>query len=151
MLDPLTALGVAGNIIQFVDFSIKLASDGVELYRKGALANNSELEQATRDLTYLTGKLASEHQVSQSQSGFVTKLPSKNEVALKELAGSCKELGDEIISVLAELKAKKSQNGIESFRKAIKNAKRKEKLRKMKERLKTLQDQLTFHLLAVLK
>lgn len=124
---------------------------GVELYHHGTLANNNELEQATKDLTYLTEELASTPQVAQYQPGFVTRLPSKDEIALKELAGSCKELGDQLLCALEDLKAKKSQNGLESFRKAIKNAKRKDKLRNMETRLKKLQDQLSVRLLAILE
>ncbi len=105
MLDPLTALSVAACVAQFVDFSIKLVSNGVELYHHGTLANNNELEQATKDLTHLTEELASTRQVAQYQPGFVTRLPSKDEMALKELAGSCKELGDQLLSALEDLKA----------------------------------------------
>ena len=35
MLDPLTAVGLAGTVVQFVDFSTKLVSHSVELYEKG--------------------------------------------------------------------------------------------------------------------
>lgn len=37
MLDPLTAVGLAGTVVQFVDFSTKLVSHSVELYEKGKL------------------------------------------------------------------------------------------------------------------
>lgn len=42
MLDPLTALSVAGNIVQFTDFSIKLLKESHELYAAadGSLQHN---------------------------------------------------------------------------------------------------------------
>ncbi|KIH87280.1 hypothetical protein SPBR_04584 [Sporothrix brasiliensis 5110] len=48
MLDPLTALGLATNIVQFVDFGLKLFSTSIEIARsaKGATSLNLELEHA---------------------------------------------------------------------------------------------------------
>jgi hypothetical protein len=61
MLDPLTALSVAGNIVQFIDFSTKLIAKGHELYNSvdGATVGNAELEVIARDLQDLNGRLQS--------------------------------------------------------------------------------------------
>jgi hypothetical protein len=47
-MDPLTALSLAGTIIQFVDFGCKLLAEGKELYKSttGILTVNEELELA---------------------------------------------------------------------------------------------------------
>jgi hypothetical protein len=52
MLDPLTALSLAGNIVQFVDFSTKLLAKGHELYKSadGTSVGYSELEAIAKDL-----------------------------------------------------------------------------------------------------
>ncbi|KAF8850252.1 hypothetical protein BDZ45DRAFT_197585 [Acephala macrosclerotiorum] len=123
MLDPLTALSVASSVVQFVDFGIKLVSDGVELYEKGRLGNNDELELITKDLTRLTEDIATSTQSEQTHSG---KPPSKDEYALRELATSCKETGEQLLDLLESLKVQKSgkmlEDGVASFRKALQSA-----------------------------
>jgi hypothetical protein len=58
-MDPLSALSLAGNIVQFVDFGLKLLSGAVELYKSpsGTLAAHHELELVTTDLSALVIKL----------------------------------------------------------------------------------------------
>jgi hypothetical protein len=54
-MDPLTALSLAGNIIQFVEFGTRLLSTTKELYRssKGTLNINDELQLVTTDFSTL--------------------------------------------------------------------------------------------------
>jgi hypothetical protein len=54
-MDPLTAVGLAGNIITFVDFSIEVLSRARQLYdsASGATAENEELESLTKNLKAL--------------------------------------------------------------------------------------------------
>lgn len=82
---------------------------------------------------------------------MVIRLPSKHERKLQELALSCKELGDQLILVMDELKPSERQNGIESFRKALSGRKKMGKARDVERRLKKMQDQLGLYLLAIMK
>lgn len=50
MLDPLTAFGVAANVIQFVDFGMKLVSTGNILYKNRSLIQHTELRQQAHQL-----------------------------------------------------------------------------------------------------
>ncbi|KAH6683967.1 hypothetical protein B0J14DRAFT_458323, partial [Halenospora varia] len=61
-MDPLTALGLAGNVVQFVDFGSKLLSSSVQLYKSttGTLKVNDELELVAAEIKALTSKLSSE-------------------------------------------------------------------------------------------
>jgi hypothetical protein len=45
-MNPFTALSPAGNVVQFVDFGIRLVSRGSELYTlaTGSLTANDEIE-----------------------------------------------------------------------------------------------------------
>jgi hypothetical protein len=106
MLDPLTALSLASSIVQIVDFSIELVTDGVELYNKGSLSNYNELEQATLHLTELTKALSSPVQFNITQPGIVPKPLSQNEARLQGLAKSCRELGEQLLAMLDEVKRK---------------------------------------------
>lgn len=60
MLDPFTALSLAGNIVQFVDFSSKLVNEASEIYRSGSTKANDELETVTNDLIDLTSCIQDE-------------------------------------------------------------------------------------------
>jgi len=58
-MDPLTALSLAGNVVQFVDFGCQLLSHSRELYRspRGSLAADDEIHLVTVDLRALILKL----------------------------------------------------------------------------------------------
>jgi hypothetical protein len=51
-MDPLTALSVAGNIVQFVDFAIRIVAKGNYIYH----SSDGYLEMVTEDLLLLTKK-----------------------------------------------------------------------------------------------
>ena len=61
-MDPLSALGLAASIVQFLTFSKGVLDGTVELYRSvdGATSVNARLEFITRDLHQLCGKLGAE-------------------------------------------------------------------------------------------
>jgi hypothetical protein len=150
MLDPLTALSLASSIVQLVDFCKELVTDGVELYQKGRLSENGELETATMRLIQLTKALVIP-QPSNVGPGMPPEPLSESESNLRRLSGECRVLGAELISKLEAVKADKPQDWVESFRKAARNAKNNGKVQNLEKRLKTLQDQLNLHLLAVLR
>lgn len=58
-MDPLTALSVAGTIIQFVDFGRNLFKNSIQLYTssRGSLKGHEELKLITRDLQCVIVKL----------------------------------------------------------------------------------------------
>lgn len=58
-MDPLTALSLAGNVIQFVDFGSKLLSQGYALYKssRGRLDMDEEVKLITADLSGLIEKI----------------------------------------------------------------------------------------------
>jgi hypothetical protein len=60
-MDPLSAISLAGNIVQFVEFGVKLLSGAYDLYRSptGTLAVNDQIELTTNDLNVLITKLRS--------------------------------------------------------------------------------------------
>jgi hypothetical protein len=58
-MNPLSALSLAGTIIQFVDFGRKLLGGAVDIYRSASrsLAVNDEIELEATDLKELVVKL----------------------------------------------------------------------------------------------
>ena len=148
MLDPLTALGLAGNIVQFVDFGAKLFSSGVEIYQSvdGALPRNAQLTTIVKDLSSLseglggTGKKATAYKLS------------KDEIALEDLADQCKILADSLLETLQDLTVKHGPHKKwNSFRQALKNAWDEKDIHYAQQRLERFRSQLVVRLVAILK
>ena len=59
-MDPFSALGLASNVVQFMEFGTKLISASLELYnsKDGTSSPNSELGIITKDLTGICSGLA---------------------------------------------------------------------------------------------
>lgn len=109
-MDPFTALGLAANICQFVDYGYKLASGAFELYNSmdGTLSANKILEIIAKDLANLCTEL--EQASLDSYKGST----SESEAALLPLARACKDMGQELLSVLDDLKLKGRHKKLES-------------------------------------
>ena len=109
-MDPFTALGLAANICQFVDYGYKLVSGAFEIYNSldGTLSANRILETITKDLTNLCAEL---EQASLDSNNDST---SESEAALLPLARACRVMGQELLSVLKDLKVKGRQKKLES-------------------------------------
>jgi hypothetical protein len=144
MLDPLTAISLASAVVQFVDFSVKLVSAGHELYEKGSLANNNEVEQITQDIAHLAEELGAHRPPSANP-------PSQDEIALQQLAGSCKELAEEMMTVLETLKVQKPKSGLEIVRKALRSMRKKGKIQNIEKRLGKIREELNLRLTAILR
>jgi hypothetical protein len=152
MLDPLTALSVAGTIVQFVDFSYKVITGSVQLYKSGngVLKTNEVLDLVTSDLLKLTTKLHRLDDIQGSQSD--------DEKALIDLCTSSNDIADEILSKLKTLKSQSLGKDIKgrvllrhktwaTFRGAIKSAWKEEELSKLNQRLSGLKQSLELRVL----
>jgi len=156
MPDPLSALSLASTIVQFVDFAIKLVTDGYELYDRGALAHDDELRLVTKDLTRLTKSFANSSSSATDLAGSRRKYseikPSvDSETSLFLLASSCQELGNELLSILESLRPQKTRSGLESFRLSLKSKQKRKKINDIEQRLRRYQSQLVIHLTSVLE
>lgn len=157
MPDPLSALSLASSIVQFVDFTIKLVTDGYELYEKGVLAQDDELRLITRDLTRLTKSFANSSSSARDLARTLmredseTKPEVDSEVNLYLLASSCQELGDELLSILESLRPERTRSGLESFRLSLKSMRKRRKINDIRGRLERYQSQLVMHLTSILQ
>lgn len=102
VLDPLSAIGLAGNVAQFVEFTCKTFSEGRRLYYSGdgALDENSELSTITSALASLSDKL------SQLECDFSPEdqQPSESEKALQNMAKECSVIAPEFNRILDDLR-----------------------------------------------
>ncbi|PQE22020.1 Vegetative incompatibility HET-E-1 protein [Rutstroemia sp. NJR-2017a BBW] len=139
MLDPLSAIGLASAIVQFVDFGSKLVSQGRELYENGSLAQNDEIQLITESLKGMAADLTKSRM----------KYAHADDNEIQELARTCQSVADELLTVLKTLHPQK-QHSLESFRVALRTARKKGKVDDMGKRLRRLQGQINTYMIMVL-
>ncbi|KAH7418606.1 hypothetical protein BKA64DRAFT_635725 [Cadophora sp. MPI-SDFR-AT-0126] len=151
-MDPLSALSVAGTIIQFVDFGTRVLSSGMELYRstKGSLNVSEELELVTGDLQAVLMKL-------RANAGPVASIPpvpqSSAEIdehrdSFLEICNNATSIAGELLHKLNGLKVKDGKHCVwQTLRAAVKTAWSKDEISELKERLSNLTSSLTPRLL----
>jgi hypothetical protein len=139
-MDPLTALSVAGTIVQFVDFGNKLLTSSVELYKssQGLLQAHEELELVTGDLISVVAKLRDIFPAS-----VVTHAGNHG---LREFHTICEEaikIAGELLVKLNNLKIKDGKHRAwESLKAAVKAAWSKDEIKSLTGRLSTLKESL---------
>ena len=146
VLDPFSALGIAGNIVQFIHLGSEVLGRTREISRaaSGASLENEELGSAVQRLQ----KICLGLQRSQSQrSGAKSTLSDID--SLQELAESCRTAGEEILCALLRFKVQDSNKKWQSFGKALKTVWKKSEIQAMEKRLGSYRDQLMSHLLAL--
>jgi hypothetical protein len=139
-METLTIIGLIGNIIQFVDFSEKLVSKSIELYHSydGALAENIDIETATKNLLILNDKLKNDVTIVADEQ-------------LQRLRLSCQNAGNELLVTLNKVKVKDRQQTWESVRKALRSIWSKEKIKGLEQRLTKFKEELNFHIVTSLR
>jgi len=141
MLDPITALGVAGNVVQFIDFGLKATSKAREIHRSadGALAENVDLEVVTADLGAVAGKF------------LARGLPMTGSDGLDDISRRCTKAAMELLAALEELKAWGQKSKVKSVRKALKAIWGKRRVENMKKRLEGFRNEMQFYVLVNLE
>ena len=139
-MDALTAIGLVGNIIQFVDFSQKLISNSIQLYHSsaGALAENIDIETVTNHLLTLNKKLKAD-------------AATVDDGALQSLCLSCENAGLDLLKVLNKVKVKDRQQTWESIRKALWSVWTKGEIKGLEQRLAKFKDELNLHIVVGLR
>lgn len=137
-LESIAALNFAGNIVQFIDISVRLFSKSRKLYKShnGVLLESAELEIIATSIKKLSEQLTSnpppQHQRSLENSG------------LTSLALGCNTIAEELLSALEKLKIQGSQSRKwQSFRIALSTVLKSEDIADMARRLDLLSQQLT--------
>ncbi|KAL4799962.1 hypothetical protein BDV19DRAFT_354101 [Aspergillus venezuelensis] len=136
-MDPLSAIGLASNILQFIEFGTEICVTIHEVATSatGLTQENEHIQMAVKDLSVATDGLATS-----------VKGNSRHEAELTQLAGSCKTLSDELMGILSKLKTKKGDGLLGSVRIAWKSTTKKNKIASIKARLADYRAQLIFRL-----
>jgi RNA binding exosome subunit len=140
-LDPITALGVAGNIVQFIDFGLKATSKAREIHKSaaGALQENVDIEAIAEDLAAAITELE-----------FSSTTPTDNG-NLEDICARCKKTADDLSNALRLLKVEGKISKAKSARHALKAILGKKGVEEMKKKLEDFRDEMQFHVLVGLK
>ncbi|KAF5630080.1 hypothetical protein F52700_7438 [Fusarium sp. NRRL 52700] len=134
-MDPFTAIGLAGNILTFIDIGLRLVRQTKGIYdsKSDSTAENDSLGVMTTRFTTTMADMQS-------------KIPkgnlSKDEIALKELVTECSSISDELQTLLAGLKAKKPNSVRSSMKAALRDWSKKKEKDDLHKRLESSRQQL---------
>ena len=150
-MDPLSALGLASNIVQLVQFVGAVISDSHEVYSSadGALQRNSVLEEVAQNPAEMNSELM-RSQRSMS-SWFMSLSPAERQ--LKNLCEECDVVSRELLVKLDTLKVRSRSRykRWDSFRQAMKSMWNEGELRALEKRLEGIRTRLDTNLLICLR
>jgi hypothetical protein len=144
-MDPLTALSLAGTIIQFIDFSSKILGGAHHVYKSasGELSANEEMRLIALDIQAVVLKLKSRAQPNKWGASIAS---NPVEESLCSICDQVELVAKELIGRLERLQVEDGVKGPrrvwESLNQAIKSAWKREELQALLEKLKTLKQML---------
>ena|ERR1700735_2284377 len=129
-MDPLTAISLASNVVQFVDFAGKIISKSYEFHKSttGALREHDDVELVAVDLKRRTERLK--------------KCPGPADSDLVKLSGDCYGVAEELLQALQRVTIKGTSTRWKSLRKALRSVWSKEKILELERRLNRFRDQI---------
>jgi hypothetical protein len=140
MAEGLAAIGLAGNIIQFISFASVLVSKSREIHQSasGVSSELVDVIHVAKDVRNFSSQLLANPHVPKQ---------------LYDIAKCCNAVAQELLSATAEIQKhrRSSTNGAtqwRSFRKALKCIWKKEQIDELKSRLVLLRDQVSLHLIS---
>ncbi|KIW63805.1 hypothetical protein PV04_08777 [Phialophora macrospora] len=146
VIDPVTALGLASNILSFIDFGLEVLAKGRELHKSatGRLIEHDEFRTAVGRLQQLRDGIDNSLQSLSSRTSL-----TPAEEALQQITAECQKISAEFQDALSTFTAQPGQSPWKSFRQAFEALWKKDGLERMQQRLNYQREQLVLHLLVV--
>jgi hypothetical protein len=147
-MDPSSALSLALNIIQIVDFSSKLVKAAAEINKStdGKLVEHSELQSTTESLSRQVKELDKALEAKNLEKDL-----SEDERDLRRLGQECSSVIAELLSALTKLQVQGSSKRWKSFRQALLTIWHKESIDLFEKRLKRFREQMIMDSLSTLR
>jgi hypothetical protein len=130
-MDPLSAIGLASNIIAFMDLASKLISRTYEAYN-----SSTGTSKEITDLTQVIGDLQA---TARRLSNQVWPARTDDEVAVLNLSRKCQDLSNDIVDILTKLQMKGRKSKLKNIQVAWKTMREKGNLEAIEKRLNTYQ------------
>jgi hypothetical protein len=137
VLETLAAVGLAGNVIQFVDFSCKLFDTATSVYHSqaGSSKDSQNLEDITQQLQRICRDL---HRAGQNDLRPVS--------TMDKLAKDCEAAAKDLLVALERVKAKNPQSKRSSLKAALATIWNERQISAMEKRLDSYRSQLILEL-----
>ena len=145
MIDPISAFGLAANILQFIEVGYNVTVMFHQLLEASATDENLEIEAITQDMNDVCVKLT-------VASGSVVPM-SKAEKMLHALARKGEKLAKELDTTLKGLvvRSQGSKRRVEVLQKSLKVLLQGKKVKASQTRLAELRDQMVIRMVSVLE
>lgn len=141
-MDPLTAIGLAGNIITFIDFSYKVISGlnkGLDA-ASGMTPGNASLDSLVQDLSAITQDLISDAPPR-----------TENEKQLHQLAANCYALSEDLIQTLRKLRVGDKKSKWQSMAVKWQSMRKEKDIEALERRLNGYQSEILIRLQVIFK
>jgi uncharacterized protein Yka (UPF0111/DUF47 family) len=139
-MDPITAVGFAASILNFVDYSHKVVTGTIEVFKSGKTSKNGHISEVISDLNDAAKDLA--------------KVPpgrSVHEKALHQLSASCQELAEELTNLLAKLSTTPEHSKWISVRVALRSMRKEGKVAELESTLDRYRSQILLRLIQIVR
>lgn len=145
-MEPLSILSAAGNVLQFLEFTVRLVRKGRQYTNSadGALIEHRELQSINSNLSALSSRLRKSVKRSADQYG------DEGHV-LEAISRECQKVAQEFAIAIAKLQVDGSPTRWKSFRYALKSIWNRDQIEEMAQRLDRQREQLAIHLLMVIR
>ena len=136
MFDPLAAIGLAGSIVQFVDFSCKLFDNARELYTSSTRVSteNKTFEEITWDLDRIHNELMA--------GSRTASLPVQIQIMIRQ----CGEVTLELHAALDQVRLRATHQKWKSFVRALQGAWSKERIEGLFAKVERLRGEIQYGL-----
>ena len=133
-MEALAAVSLAGNILQFLDFTSDVISKTRQIHTSisRTLKEHDDLDYLTTDLKGLSDRLRTSTEPVDSVLG--------------ELCSKCSNAAGELLEFLETLRVKEKRTPCQSLRKTLKTLWGKEKLKNLEQSLASFRQVLTLHI-----
>ncbi|KAK4207879.1 hypothetical protein QBC37DRAFT_454306 [Rhypophila decipiens] len=136
-MDPISAFGLATNILTFINFTREIITTGRDIYQSsnGATATHLESETLTNDIKNRVEKTTFPRALDES-------LLTDDDKCLRSLSLQCGFVADELLRALDKLRVEGRHTKWKSFYQAIGSIKRKDEIDGLEQRLHRLSAQV---------
>jgi hypothetical protein len=159
-MEALAAIGLTGNVLQFIQYAAQLLSTGTEIYRSstGSSQKNHELENIYEKLSNFTSTLLGQETAGHLSGGRGSPNDPQGTTnhahisALIDLSRDCKDVCDQLLEMIQKLKVKDGRfRRFRSFRAALEAAWDGNRIAELESRLDRFQKVILFHFFPILR
>lgn len=145
MAEALVAVGLAANVVQFIEVGCRFASSAWRLYSQDDRSSTHfpEAKAIAEDMRCVLKDLET------ADHGKVTLPDTEN--GFRQLVENCRALAQEILEAIQESNVPDHGRKRDALKGAFRGMRREEEIRALQDRLGAFRQQLTIHLLALIR